>query len=70
MLDVLVATGIPVEKEPVRARRRIAEAALQVKCEFQSFPLKTKSSGAAIRQVPTMMSAVAILFCSLRRAMW
>lgn len=30
MLDVLVAVGIPVEKEPARTRRRIAEAALAV----------------------------------------
>ena len=37
MLDVLVATGIPVEKEPVRARRRIAEAALAVAGISKSF---------------------------------
>lgn len=30
MLDVLTATGIPVEREPVRTRQRIAEAVLAV----------------------------------------
>ncbi len=37
MLDVLAATGIPVEKEPVRTRRRIAEAALAVAGISKSF---------------------------------
>ena len=37
MLEVLAATGIPVEKEPVRTRRRIAEAALAVAGISKSF---------------------------------
>lgn len=37
MLDVLAATGIPVEKEPVRTRRRIAEAVLAVAGISKSF---------------------------------
>ena len=37
MLEVLAATGIPVEKEPVRTRRRIAEAVLAVAGISKSF---------------------------------